>query len=98
MIFWRCVPEDYRLILNPDRRLGSIRINLDPKYYGKIDLFNERFKNGVPSLLDCESLTIEGDVFIEANVTLKGNVIIVNRNPHREILRAGSVIDRDVSF
>ena len=90
--------EDYRLILNPDRRLDSIRINLDPKYYGKIDLFNERFKNGVPSLLDCESLTIEGDVFFEANVTLKGNVIIVNRNPHREILRAGSVIDRDVSF
>ncbi|PQP33583.1 UTP--glucose-1-phosphate uridylyltransferase, partial [Desulfobacteraceae bacterium SEEP-SAG9] len=33
--------EDYGLILNPDRRLGSIRINLDPKYYGKIDLFNE---------------------------------------------------------
>jgi UTP--glucose-1-phosphate uridylyltransferase len=90
--------KDYRLILNPDRRLDSIRINLDPKYYGKIDLFNARFKNGVPSLVDCESLTIEGDVFFEANVTLKGNVIIVNRNPHREILRAGSVIDRNVSF
>jgi UTP--glucose-1-phosphate uridylyltransferase len=90
--------ENYRLIRNPDRRLDSIRINLDPKYYGKIDLFDARFKKGVPSLIDCESLTIEGDVFFEADVTLKGNVIIVNRNPHREILKEGSLIDRNVSF
>jgi UTP--glucose-1-phosphate uridylyltransferase len=90
--------KDYRLIRNPNRKLDSIKITLDPKYYGKIDLFNERFKNGVPSLVDCESLTIEGDVFFEANITLKGNVIIVNRNPHREILREGSIIDRYVSF
>ncbi len=59
-------------VLDPKVRSKTIQIDIDPKYYGKIDLFDERFIHGIPSLMDCESLTIRGDVRFERNVTIKG--------------------------
>jgi hypothetical protein len=44
-----------------------VKVKLDAKYYGKIDGLDERFGQGqgVPSLVNCDSLTIEGDVLFE---------------------------------
>jgi len=88
--------EEKHLTSNPDRKFETIRINLDPKYYGKIDLFDERFANGAPSLVACESLTIEGDVYFERNVTIKGVVEIKNRSGSRKIIPEGTVIEQDL--
>ncbi|UCH23983.1 MAG: UTP--glucose-1-phosphate uridylyltransferase [Deltaproteobacteria bacterium] len=94
--------DDEQLIINPARiknnRAELINIKLDPKYYGKIDWFDERFKQGVPSLVDCDSLTIEGDVFFEKNVTIKGSVILKNTNKTSAVIKEGSVIADSVSF
>jgi len=57
--------ENNTLTPHPNRKFDAIKIDLDPKYYGKIDAFNERFQNGAPSLIECESLTVSGDVFFE---------------------------------
>jgi UTP--glucose-1-phosphate uridylyltransferase len=84
------------LILNPEIGSPTITITLDPKYYGKIDLFDERFAEGIPSLIDCESLTIEGDVRFEKNVTLKGKVVIKNSGKSQMVIKQGSVIDESV--
>ncbi len=84
------------LIANPDRKLDTIKINLDPRYYGKIDLFNERFKDGVPSLVECESLTVEGDVRFEKNITIKGGVVIKNSGKSQAVIKEGTVIDKDI--
>jgi UTP--glucose-1-phosphate uridylyltransferase len=84
------------LVPSPNRTLESIKIKLDPKYYGKIDLFNERFKTGVPSLVACESLTVEGDVFFERNVTVKGSVVISNRSKSRAVIHEGTVVEKDI--
>jgi UTP--glucose-1-phosphate uridylyltransferase len=56
-----------------------VKVKLDPKYYSKIDGLDERFDDGVPSLVDCDSLTIEGDVGFERDETIKGSVCIKNR-------------------
>jgi len=84
------------LILNPQIGSRTITIALDPKYYGKIDLFDERLSEGIPSLIDCESLTIEGDVRFEKNVTIKGKVVIKNNGKSQMVIKQGSVIDEDV--
>jgi UTP--glucose-1-phosphate uridylyltransferase len=81
-----------RLLLNPDRRSDRVKINLDPNYYGKIDDFDERFSEGVPSLTECESLLIEGDVRFERGVKLKGNVVIKNPVKSQMLIKAGTVI------
>jgi len=90
--------EDNNLILNPNRRSDNINIDLDPKYFGKIDLFDERFVDEAPSLIDCESLTIKGDIRLESNVTIKGRVVIKNSGKSQAVIKEGVVIDEDVTF
>jgi len=94
--------KEKNLMINPVRILknksSTIKIDLDPKYYGKIDLLEERFKDGVPSLVDCKSLTIEGDVFFQKNVTVKGEVKIKNSKNSRADIKEGSVIEGDLTL
>ena len=90
--------KDNRFILSPNRCSGKITIDLDPKYFGKIDFFNERFAHGVPSLLDCESLTVIGDVCFENNVTIKGRIVIENKGESQAVVKEGSVVDGDLIF
>lgn len=88
--------KDHKVILNPEIKNLMITINLDPKYYGKIDLFHQRFSEGVPSLSQCESLTIKGDVRFESNVTIIGNVTIRNDGSDQAVIKDGSIISDDI--
>lgn len=90
--------KENNLVFNPKIRSKIIEIDLDPRYFGKIDLFDERFIHGIPSLMDCESLTIRGDVRFEGNVTIKGRVIITNELESQAVVKEGSVLDKDVIF
>jgi len=94
--------DDKQLIVNPERGQDdnclNINIDLDPRYYRKIDLFNKRFANGIPSLINCKSLKIIGDVFFEANVKIKGSVIINNRSGSQAVIKEGTVIERNFDF
>ena len=88
------------LTLNPAResagRTEAIKIKLDSKYYGKFDLLEERFKEGEPSLVECDALTIHGDVRFEKGVVVRGAVTITNSNASPAVVKAGTVIDRDL--
>jgi UTP--glucose-1-phosphate uridylyltransferase len=84
--------HDYHLVKTPGRST-PIKINLDPDFYGHIDAFEKRFENGIPSLVDCESLTIEGDVFFEKNIKFIGSVHIKNKSGVPYVLKADSIID-----
>jgi UTP--glucose-1-phosphate uridylyltransferase len=92
--------EDQGLRVNPERKeLGwtdVVKVKLDPKYYGKIDGLDERFGEGVPSLVNCDSLTIEGDVSFEKDVKIEGSVRIANRKQSQAIIKAGTVINSDL--
>jgi len=85
--------DRYRLVPNPERKIDRrVKIHLDPAYYKFIDRFESRFPCGAPSLLECESLTIEGDVRFGNDVRLKGGVQLLNENggtydmePHRRL-------------
>jgi len=68
----------FQLVPNPKRTIDSIQIDLDPAYYRFIDRFENHFPFGVPSLVDCESLTIKGDVRFGSHVKLKGWVALSN--------------------
>jgi UTP--glucose-1-phosphate uridylyltransferase len=92
--------EKKDLRMNPERKINqkqeTIKIKLDPKFYGKIDNFDQRFADGVPSLVDCYSLTIEGDVLFEKDVKIKGSVTIKNTQPFQAVIKEGTVINRDL--
>jgi UTP--glucose-1-phosphate uridylyltransferase len=78
--------------LNPNRATDRIKVDLDPQFYKKIDQFDSRFASGAPSLVDCESLTVRGDVFFEAPVTVKGTATVVGRAGAPSRVRAGTVL------
>lgn len=65
------------LYMNPQRRSGKAPvIDLDSRYYRTIAQFQERFSQGVPSLVDCEVLTINGDFRFDAGVRLAGKCML----------------------
>lgn len=86
------------LQVNPERRLDQIQIDLDPKYFGKIDEFGKRFPYGPPSLLNCESLMVRGNVFFGNNVSIKGNVVIQNPGSQPAAIPDGAVITGTISL
>ena len=88
---FQLTPEG-KLTSNPERTLGRIQIRLDPAYFGKIDAFERRFPDGVPSLKACESLEIKGDVRFEKGVICKGNVRIVHEGPGQAVISEGTVL------
>jgi UTP--glucose-1-phosphate uridylyltransferase len=91
-----------KLVVNPERqkkaRPDTLQITLDPRYYAKIDHFDARFGSGVPSLLDCEQLTIEGDVRFERDVTIAGRVLIKNSGTLQAVVEKGTVVEKDLHF
>jgi UTP--glucose-1-phosphate uridylyltransferase len=47
-------------------------VDLDPRYYKTISKFDSRFPDGVPSLREADSLTVEGDWTFERDVRVTG--------------------------
>ena len=87
-----------QLIPNPKRKIPPVKIELDPKYYGKIDDFDKRFAQSVPSLIQCEALSVTGDVCFEQGIAIKGKVRITNPTNSQRVITKGTVIDRDLCF
>ena len=89
--------EESLLLLSPQRARPPV-VKLDPRYFGHIDAFEKRFQEGVPSLIACDSLTIEGDVFFEKNISIKGSVTIKNTRRHPHTIKNGTLIDRSITI
>ena len=64
---------------NPERTTPLPSVALDQKYYKKIDMFQERFPKGAPSLIACDRLEVHGDVRFGRGVQCVGSVRVINR-------------------
>lgn len=82
--------HDYQLRQSAQRSLGTITIDLDSTYYKLIDGFEARFPKGVPSLINCESLRVVGDVLVESGVVCSGKVEIFNHTGVQQRLVGGT--------
>jgi UTP--glucose-1-phosphate uridylyltransferase len=90
--------EDSRIIQNPKRKFGTIQIDLDDMYYKKINQLKERFSHGTPSLIDCKSLRIKGNVYFDRGIVVKGDVNIINPLSRKVSVPEGMVINKDLIF
>jgi len=90
--------EDYYVIQNPRRRPDPLVTRLDSKYYKKIDQLKARFPHGAPSLLDCASFEVQGDVVFGKGVVVRGKVVIANRSDSQVAIADGNVIEKDLAF
>ena len=90
--------DDYHIIQNPNRRLATLEVKLDSRYYKKIDQLKARFPQGAPSLVDCVSLEVYGDVVFGKGVVVTDKVVIANRTDSQVTIRDGSFIEKDLVF
>lgn len=88
-----------RLAPNPARRNATLpKVTLDSRHYGFVDQLDARFPAGPPSLVACTALTVKGDVRFEGGVTVRGTVTIANPGPGQAVVKAGTLIDRDLEL
>jgi hypothetical protein len=72
------VTDDHRVVLDERRQGRPPLVKLDPKQYRVLAEFEQLFPDGAPSLIDCESLVVEGAVRFAGNVTCRGKVRLRN--------------------
>lgn len=70
--------EQFCVVPSPGRQLDPPVVQLDSRYFKMIDDFDERFPDGVPSLLDCRRLTVNGNVRFGRGVVCAGEVTVDN--------------------
>jgi UTP--glucose-1-phosphate uridylyltransferase len=88
--------RDYHLVSARAEADGLPVITLDERYYKMIDDFESRFPQGVPSLNDCRSLTVTGDIQFGAGVKVQGNVTLTNADKKQVVIADGTVITRNL--
>ncbi|MHC9543910.1 MAG: UTP--glucose-1-phosphate uridylyltransferase [Vulcanimicrobiota bacterium] len=92
--------HDCRVVLNPDKEPGGppLSVTLDPRYYRHIDQLESRFPYGPPSLLDCERVTIKGDIKFGKNIIFTCVVELVNDKEQQMEISDGSAIEGTCSL
>ncbi len=87
--------DDYRIAPSPARELPEPpAVSLDPRFYLQIDDLEARFPYGAPSLVECERLTVKGDVRFERGVVCRGAVKVVNETDQQKLITTGTILNR----
>ncbi|MBL7070164.1 MAG: UTP--glucose-1-phosphate uridylyltransferase, partial [Candidatus Omnitrophica bacterium] len=92
---YKLTPEGL-IVLNPARKIKLPVVVILDSHYKMIDQLQARFPHGAPSLVNCGSLTINGDVLFGPNVTIQGeNITITNSTNKQVTIPAGEIITGD---
>ncbi len=86
--------SDGRVVL-AEGRATPPDIVLDRRFFKLVDAFDLRFGHGIPSLLRCDHLEVEGDVFFGSDVEIVGSVRIAAPDG-RSVVPSGTVVDEDL--
>jgi UTP--glucose-1-phosphate uridylyltransferase len=71
--------DDYRVVPNPERKLGTVDIRLDDEHYKFVGQLDAHFPHGAPSLLHCKELALTGSFVFGLDVVCHGVVKLVNK-------------------
>jgi len=87
------VKEDWRVVMArmPDGKPPTI--TLDSNYYKLVDQLDEMLRAGVPSLRDCQELTVKGPVRLGSANVFHGKVNLVNETGEALSLPPGEYRD-----
>ena len=92
------VTEDFRLVLAEVRQGKPPVVDLDSQYYKLLPDFESRFALGIPSLLECDSIKVSGNVHFAAGVGCRGKVEFVNPLAAAKTVPAGNYTNVQIEF
>ena len=84
--------EAFHVQLAPERD-GPPVIDLDSDYFKLMRDFDARFPAGAPSLVECERLTVEGDVAFGRDVVVRGTVKVTQEGDEQLKIEDGAVLE-----
>jgi UTP--glucose-1-phosphate uridylyltransferase len=86
--------EGSNVVAAPERRTRTPPVvRLDAAHYRLIGDFDARFPAGPPSLVGCDSLTVQGDVRFGAGVVVRGGVVVAQDGPAQRSIADGAVLE-----
>ena len=85
--------DDAHVEPSPELRDGLPLVDLDSKFYKLLRGFDARFPAGPPSLVECERLSVEGDVRFGSDVVARGKVEVRNDGEEQLVVEDGSVLE-----
>jgi UDP-N-acetylglucosamine pyrophosphorylase len=85
--------SDFRVMINPERSGEPPVVNLDPDFYKLTDEMEMRFPKGVPSLIQCDSFEVRGDVLFGGHIQVRGQVKVVNSSKNQVKIPDGTVLE-----
>jgi UDP-N-acetylglucosamine pyrophosphorylase len=87
------VTSDWRVELANTKRAEPPAIDLDPAHYKLVDQLDSKLTGGVPSLKDCDTLSIQGPIQLSSANLFRGKVALKNPAPVAKPLPAGEYQD-----
>jgi UTP--glucose-1-phosphate uridylyltransferase len=93
VVLWSDVYEltdDYRVVQSPRRADPAPLVDLDGKYYRRVQDLEIRFPHGAPSLVAARRLTVRGDVRFGRGVVVTGDVAIEHAGPSPLMIQDGT--------
>lgn len=94
LVLWSdayCLTEDFRIELATPSQKPPL-VHLDDRYYQMIDELCERFPYGAPSLVDCEELRVEGNIYFGNAVKVVGKIKVSNPDAKPLHIQDGTVL------
>ncbi|KAL1524327.1 hypothetical protein AB1Y20_019227 [Prymnesium parvum] len=91
------ITPDSRLVLKPERKGVPPTVKLDD-CFKFVDQLAQLTRGGVPSLIKCEKLTVEGKVTFAAGVVIDGTVKFVNTGEEFALVQGKTYKDQTVQF
>lgn len=90
--------DDFKVVKDEKRPLDNLTIQLDSQHYKFVHQFNRRFAYGVPSMWQCEKLTIEGNFAFGKEVVCQGEVHLVNKTEQQIYIADGMTLKGERVF
>jgi UTP--glucose-1-phosphate uridylyltransferase len=94
LVLWSDAYEllaDGRVVSSPSRRVAAPPVvDLDPRFYRRVQDLELRFPHGPPSLVGCRRLVVRGDVRFGSNVVVEGDASIVHTGTTPRLVSDGA--------
>jgi UTP--glucose-1-phosphate uridylyltransferase len=93
LVLWSDVyqlTDDYRIAQAPARREPAPLVDLDPKFYKRVQDLELRFPHGAPSLLAARRLHVRGDVRFGRGVVVQGDASLAHAGPEPLVIPDGA--------
>ena len=84
--------DDARVELDPRRDGTPPVVDLDDEYFKLLREFDARFPAGAPSLVECDRISVEGDVRFGRGVVVRGTVRVAQEGSSQREIPDGTVL------